>query len=145
MLFIKVLNNTYSIAMTLHLWTLPIFIVHKNVWSFLVANQRFILAKSTSSFCCFLQNHQRFEVLCKQHRPFFVSSKPIQHFIIMTCAHYQSIAFVNHLLWAITFGLACSSNTSHNPLRLLLMVNLGVHAMSTINGEYFVLACMPQQ
>ncbi len=47
MLLIKVLNHTYSIAMILHLWTLPIFIVHKNVWSFIVANQRFILAKST--------------------------------------------------------------------------------------------------
>jgi len=52
--------------------------------------------------------------------------------------------FNNHLFY-YDLGFSYSLNTSHNPLKLLSMVSLGVQLVSTMKGEYFVLAWMPHQ
>jgi hypothetical protein len=129
--------------MVLFLKSFSIFVINKDVRSLQVTQQWCLLPRST---------HFDLGIFCKAFKGLkpFLAAYTFFCFL-WACPTFLSkdlctlvINYIVRIIWStMTLGLAYSSNTSHKPLRLLSMVNIGRQPVSTMKGEYFVLAWMP--
>lgn len=128
--------------MVLFLKSVPIFVINKNIgplnyWA------KFLNLRSM---------HLDLVIFCKAFKGLKpLSSNILKKNFLWACSTFSSrdlctliINYILRIMWSpMTSKLACASKTLHKPLRLLLMVSLGVQLMNTIKGKYFMLAWMP--